>query len=275
MTDVRVPSVPHRPWSSALGWVRAKDPDFLAGKRSVRAAVVMPTVFGLAHLLFGNAQISLFGAFGSFSLLLLVDFPGRPRTRLLSYVALFLVGCCFIALGTVASGDKAMAVVAMAVVGFVVLFVGVVSPQMATASTAALLVFVLPVAVTGPPSAVGPRLVGWALAGAFCIPACMFIWPTPWHDNLRRRLSATAYRSEPVGGGPRRARARRSKPGRPWSRSCPASEASSGRPPTRRAGLPLVRWPWPSWSVGSSGSPPVSHWPRARRPRPICQRSGR
>ncbi len=191
MTDVRVPSVPHRPWSSALGWVRAKDPDFLAGKRSVRAAVVMPTVFGLAHLLFGNAQISLFAAFGSFSLLLLVDFPGRPRTRLLSYVALFLVGCCFIALGTVASGDKAMAVAAMAVVGFVVLFVGVVSPQMAAASTAALLVFVLPVAVTGPPSAVGPRLVGWALAGAFSIPACMFIWPSPWHDNLRRRLSAT------------------------------------------------------------------------------------
>ncbi|HEX7443921.1 MAG TPA: FUSC family protein, partial [Acidimicrobiales bacterium] len=39
--------------------------------------------------------------------------------------------------------------------------------------------------------AVGPRLLGWAIAGACCIPACLLIWPAPWHDELRRRLSAT------------------------------------------------------------------------------------
>lgn len=190
VTDVTV-SAPHRLRSNALGWVKAKDPDLLAVKRSVRAAAVMPSVFGLAHLLSANPQISLLGAFGSISLLLLVDFPGRPRTRLLSYVVLFLVGSCFVALGTVVSTDKVAAVAAMAVLAFVVLFAGVVSPQAATASTAALLLFVLPVAVAEPAAAVGPRLVGWGLAGAFCIPACMLIWPTPWHDDLRRRLSAT------------------------------------------------------------------------------------
>ena len=84
-------------------------------------------------------QISLFGAFGSFALLLLVDFPGRPRTRLLSYVALFVVGSCFISLGTVVSTHKVASVVVMAVVGFAVLFVGIVTPLAATASTAALL----------------------------------------------------------------------------------------------------------------------------------------
>lgn len=184
-------SVPHRPTSNVLGWVKAKDPDLLAIKRSVRAAVVMPSVFGLAHLLSANAQTLLLGAFGSFSLLLLVDFPGRPRTRLLSYLVLFLVGSCFVALGTVVSTDKVAAVAAMAVVAFVVLFAGVVSPLAATASTAALLLFVLPVAVAAPTVAVGPRLAGWGLAGAFCIPACMLIWPTPWHDDLRRRLAGT------------------------------------------------------------------------------------
>ena len=190
MTDATV-SAAYRPRPNALGWLKAKDPDLLAVKRSVRAAVVMPSVFGLAHLLFANAQVSLLGAFGSFSLLLLVDFPGRPRTRFLSYVALFLMGSCFIALGTFVSTDKVAAVAAMAVVAFAVLFAGVVSPQAATASTAALLLFVLPVAVAEPAAAVGPRLVGWGLAGVFCIPACMLIWPTPWHDDLRRRLSAT------------------------------------------------------------------------------------
>ncbi len=190
MTDATA-SAAYRPRPNALGWLKAKDPDLLAVKRSVRAAVVMPSVFGLAHLLFANAQVGLLGAFGSFSLLLLVDFPGRPRTRFLSYVALFLTGSCFIALGTFVSTDKVAAVAAMAVVAFAVLFAGVVSPQAATASTAALLLFVLPVAVAEPAAAVGPRLVGWGLAGAFCIPACMLIWPTPWHDDLRRRLSAT------------------------------------------------------------------------------------
>jgi hypothetical protein len=151
----------------------------------------MPVVFGLTHLLFSDPQVSLFGAFGSFALLLLVDFPGRPRTRLVSYVGLFVVGSCFIALGTVVSTDKVGAVVAMAVVGFAVLFGGIVAPQVATASTAALLTFVLPVAVAQPAASTGARLFGWLVAAAFCIPACLVVWPTPWHDDLRRRLSAT------------------------------------------------------------------------------------
>ncbi|HEX4216765.1 MAG TPA: hypothetical protein VHZ02_00220, partial [Acidimicrobiales bacterium] len=119
-------------WSGAAAWVRTKDPRFLAVKRSVRAAVVVPAVFGLTHSLFSDPQISLFGAFGSFALLLLVDFPGPPRTRLISYLALVVAGSCFIALGTVASTHKVAAVAAMAVVGFGVLFAGIESPQAAT-----------------------------------------------------------------------------------------------------------------------------------------------
>jgi uncharacterized membrane protein YccC len=123
--------------------------------------------------------------------LLLVDFPGRPRVRLGSYVALAAAGGCLIAVGTVVSTHKVAAVVVMALVGFGVLFAGIASPNIATASTATLLLFVLPVAVAQPAGAVGPRLLGWAFACAFSIPACMLIWPTPWHDNLRRRLAAT------------------------------------------------------------------------------------
>jgi uncharacterized membrane protein YccC len=79
----------------------------------------------------------------------------------------------------------------MAVVGFGVLFVGILSPEIAAASTATLLIFVLPVAVAQPAGAVGPRLLGWALAGVVGIAASMVLWPTPWHDDLRRRLAAT------------------------------------------------------------------------------------
>jgi uncharacterized membrane protein YccC len=194
MTEAAPPSASadRPPPAGARAWVRSKDPEFLAVKRSVRAAVVMPLAFGLAHLLFSNPQVGLFAAFGSFSLLLLVEFQGRPRSRLTSYVIVFVIGVVLISLGTVASTHKIAAVATMAVIGFAVLFAGIASPTMATASTAVLLVFVLPVAVAAPNSAVGPRLVGWAIAGILAVPACMLIWPPPWHDDLRRRLSATA-----------------------------------------------------------------------------------
>ena len=151
----------------------------------------MPSVFALAHFAFSNGQVGLFASFGSFALLLLVEFRGRPGIRLGGYLALFATGCVFIVVGTLASTHELAAIVAMAVVGFGVLYLGIVAPLAATAATAALLTFVLPVAVAQPASAVGPRLLGWLLAGAFCIPACFLIWPPPWHDDLRRRLSAT------------------------------------------------------------------------------------
>ena len=185
-------TLPPAPTSTGIvGWVRSKDPDLLVVKRSVRAAVVIPSVFALAHGTFSNSQVGLFGALGSFTLLLLVEFTGRTHTRLVGYGGLYVVGACFIVVGTVASTHKVAAVVIMALVGFAVLFAGIVAPQAATASTAALLTFVLPVSVAQPASAVGPRLLGWTLAAVFSITACMVVWPPPWHDNLRRRLAAT------------------------------------------------------------------------------------
>jgi uncharacterized membrane protein YccC len=186
-TDALAPVATHR---SPRSWFLSKDPDLLVLKRSVRAAVVMPSVFALTHFLFSNPQVALFGAFGSFALLLLVEFTGRVHTRIVSYGGLYVAGAVFTVLGTVVSTHKAAAVVTMALVGFAVLFAGIVAPQVATATTAALLTFVLPVAVAQPASAVGPRLIGWTIGAAFCITACMLLWPPPWHDNLRRRLAA-------------------------------------------------------------------------------------
>ena len=149
----------------------------------------MPSAFAVAHVLSSNGQVGLFAAFGSFALLLLVEFTGPLRERAVCYLGLYVVSSGLIALGTVASTYKVAAVLAMALVGFAVLYAGIAAPAAATATTAALLTFVLPVAVAEPASQVGPRLVGWTLAAAFCIPACLLVWPPPWHDNLRRRLS--------------------------------------------------------------------------------------
>lgn len=193
MTEVETPEVDEgNARARFVRWLRGKDPGLLAVKRATRAAIVVPAVFAVAHAYFSNPQVGLFAAFGGVALLLMVEFTGPMRTRLMSYGALFVVGCVFIVLGTIVSTNKVASVVTMGVVGFVVLFAGIVSPLFATASTAALLTFVLPVAVAAPSSQIGDRLLGWALAAAACIVACLFLWPPPWHDNLRRRLAEAA-----------------------------------------------------------------------------------
>jgi uncharacterized membrane protein YccC len=169
-----------------------RDPGLRATKRSVRAAVLVPAVFALAEFGVGNAQTTLFGVFGSFALLLFADFGGPTRVRLRSYFGLFVTGAVLIIAGTLCSTHAATAVIGMAVFGFAVLFAGAVSPQAAVGATAALLTFVLPVAVSGGSSAIGSRLAGWGLAGAFCIPAVMLVRSGRWHDPLRRSLAAAA-----------------------------------------------------------------------------------
>ena len=77
-----------RQMSVAVAGVRAKDPELL-----VRAAVVMPSTFGIGYLFFSNPQVSLFAAFVG-------CVPGGRASRLTSYGALFAVACGFIALGT-------------------------------------------------------------------------------------------------------------------------------------------------------------------------------
>ena len=171
------------------------------------------------------------------------------------YGGLYVVGACFTVLGTVVSTHKVAAVVTMALVGFAVLFAGIVAPQAATASTAALLTFVLPVAVAQPASAVGPRLVGWTLAAAFCITACMLVWPPPWHDNLRRRLAATisavARLADARAGGAEDPEAFDGRDAPNW-RACASSSPAR---PTRRRAPRRAPWRSPSSWAASNGSP--------------------
>jgi uncharacterized membrane protein YccC len=161
-------------------------PDLAALKSAARAAIVMPSVFAFAHYVVGNPQTSIFAAFGSFAMLVLVEFGGSPRVRFLAYLALGCVGASFITLGTLCSRNAWVAAGAMAVVGFVTLFSGVISGYFAAASTGALLTFVLPVTIPAPNSAIPDRLAGWGLAVGAGICAVMLLWPPRRRVDLQR-----------------------------------------------------------------------------------------
>ena len=90
----------------------------LALRRAGRAAIVMPAMFALGEEVIGNPALATFAAFGSFAMLLLVDFGGPMRERLQAQAALAVAGCALVCLGTLVSQSVWLAAVAMAVVGF-------------------------------------------------------------------------------------------------------------------------------------------------------------
>jgi len=163
--------------------------DVAAVKSAARAAIVMPAVFAFADKVIGKPQTSLFAAFGSFGLLVLVEFTGPPRTRLLAYLGLASVGAAFITLGTLCSRNAWLAAGAMAVVGFTTLFAGVLSGYFAAGATGAILTFVLPVTLPAPISAIPDRLEGWGLAAAAAISALMLLWPPRQRADLQREAA--------------------------------------------------------------------------------------
>lgn len=154
----------------------------------------MPAMFALGSEVIKNGQLATFAAFGSFSMLLLVDFGGSRVQRLAAQLSLIATGIVLVTLGTLVSRVDWLAVVAMIAVGFGVLFAAVVSSVLASATTALLLGFILPVTIKAPPSALPDRIEGWLLAGAASLVAIMVLWPTPTRDPLRVAVAEACAR---------------------------------------------------------------------------------
>jgi peroxiredoxin/uncharacterized membrane protein YgaE (UPF0421/DUF939 family) len=161
------------------------DPGRFALKNAARAAIAVPAGLALGLKVFDLPEMGLFAAFGSVALLVFVDFGGERLTRLLAYLALVAVGAVLIAVGTLCSQTTWLAVVAMALVGFVILFAGVLDGYVAAAQNAAILAFVLAAMVPADPSAIPTRLAGWGLAALLSLAAVFLLWPRRPRDQLR------------------------------------------------------------------------------------------
>jgi uncharacterized membrane protein YccC len=194
----------------SVAWVRVHDPHFAALRRAARTAIVMPGMFALGVEVIENPAVATFAAFGSFAMLLLVDFQGALRDRLLNQAALAVTCAGMIIIATLVSETTWLAAVTMAAVGFGVLFVGVASSVLAGATQTLLLAFILPVSLAAPASTIPDRLAGWGMAAGCSLLAIWFLWPLPARDPVRTeaisacRAMAARLRAETalaLGGG--------------------------------------------------------------------------
>jgi uncharacterized membrane protein YccC len=172
--------------------LRIHDPGLRFLRSAARAAIVMPAVFAFADKVIGDPQLAIFAAFGSFAMLVLAEFGGPVRSRLIAYVSLACVGAANVTIGTLCSQSAWLATGAMAAIGFVILFSGVINGYFAAAATPALLTFILAAMVPAPASALPARLEGWALAAGVGIAAQLLIWPIPAQTSLRSDAARAA-----------------------------------------------------------------------------------
>jgi uncharacterized membrane protein YccC len=137
----------------------------------------MPPALAFSIFVLRDMQITIFVAFGSFALMVMADFGGLRASRAAAYTVTILVGAVLVALATLVSPVVWLAALAMFAVAFCVQFLGVFGSYAAAAQPALQLLFVLAVSIPAPPTAVGPRLVGWLIAGTLSTLAGVFLWP--------------------------------------------------------------------------------------------------
>ncbi len=177
---------PRPPWPSPLHGP--------AGLRTLRAVLVVPSLFALTFEGFGNLQMALFAAFGGFASLIMASFGGTARDKLIAHFGLAVTGSVGLIIGTAVGGITWLAVLVTIPVAFGIFFAGVAGPNAASGVTAALLPYVLPVATPGTVSMIPDRLAGWWLASAVSTAAVLLL-PTPSPGDRLRAAAAGSARA--------------------------------------------------------------------------------
>ena len=160
--------------------------------RTLRAVLVIPTLFALTYEGFGNLQMALFAAFGGFANLIFASFGGSRRDKIIAHLGLAVIGSIGLIIGTAVNGITWLAVLVTIPVAFGIFFAGVAGPNAASGVTAALLPYVLSVATPGTVSMIPDRLAGWWLASVVSTVAVLLLSPPSPGDRLRAAAAGSA-----------------------------------------------------------------------------------
>ena len=172
-----------RPIRARPTWAPVWSEDALL--RAIRATVVIPGLFALSDQVIGNLQVATFAAFGGFATLVLSSFAGTRRDKALAHLGLAITGTVLIVIGTLVSTSTALAAVVTVPVVFVILFAGLLGPNVAAGAPGALLAYVLPTVTAGGASTIPDRLAGWWLVSVVGTAAVLLLARAQPADRLR------------------------------------------------------------------------------------------
>jgi uncharacterized membrane protein YccC len=163
-----------------------------AAMRAVRATVVVPALFALSDKVIENPQVALFATFGGFATLVVANFGGTRKDKLIAHTGLAVTGSLALIIGTVVSSTTWLAALVTIPVAFAIFFAGVAGPNAVSGSTAAMFAYVLPVASAGSAATIPSRLEGWWLASVVGTAAVLLLSPPTPGDRLRAATAELA-----------------------------------------------------------------------------------
>jgi Fusaric acid resistance protein-like len=152
--------------------------------RSLRTAVVVPSLFALALLVIRQPAVAGFAVFGTFAHQVLVNYDPRARARFAQCGLLTLLGVITVSLGTLASANPWLAVSGTLLAGFVSELPALTRGRIAAIRQALLVSFLCAVAVPSPVRSLFPHVAGWLMAGVMAQPALLLIWIPLQHVSV-------------------------------------------------------------------------------------------
>jgi len=144
--------------------------------RSIRAAIIVPSLFAIVLLVIKQPELASFAVFGTFAHQMMVDYDTAGGIRFVQSARLSLWGAIMVSLGTLASASAWLASCGAIVAGFLAELPALTSGRIAAIRSALLLAFMLAVSVPAPPQSIFPNLAGWLVAGIITQPALLLIW---------------------------------------------------------------------------------------------------
>lgn len=167
----------------------------LALRRGLRVAIALPPAFAFSNNVLHLGVGALYTSFAVFSLTTFADYGGPLIRRARAYLGAAVVGCVLIAIGVAVAQTLVSAVIGSFIIALAVFYSGVLRGYFAASTIAVLLPFVI--AVTNGPADLRTMLIsqlGWLIGAFTAMIAALVIWPAQPRRTLQRRL-ATALRS--------------------------------------------------------------------------------
>ena len=172
----------------------------------MRATLVVPALFAICLKVIGDPQMTLFATFGGFATLVVATFGGTRKDKLAGHVGLAVVGSLALIIGTMVSGTAWIAAVVTLPVTFAIFFAGIIGPNPASGTIAAMFAYVLPVVSVGGAADIPSRLEGWWLASAAGTIAVLLLSPPARPTGCGPPSPTCRANSRAGSGRPRRAR---------------------------------------------------------------------